>query len=49
MRTGVQIYESLLLLFIPVTGNIDLFGDSSDRSNDIDFLYNGNLKKAVFS
>ena len=47
MCTGVQINESLLLLFIPLAGSIDLFGDSSDRSNDIDILYNGNPEKAV--
>lgn len=41
--------SAIVLYGFPVAGNIDLFGDSSDRSNDIDFLYNRDLKKTVFS
>ena len=42
---GGQISKSVLLLFVPVAGNIAIFGDSSDRSDDIDFLYHRQLKK----
>ena len=46
MCAGGQISQSVLLLFVPVAGNIAIFGDSSDRSDDIDFLYHRQLEKA---
>ena len=46
MCAGGQISKSVLLLFVPVAGNIAIFGDSSDRSDDIDFLYHRQPEKA---
>ena len=42
----VQRENDIFPLFVPVAGNIAIFGDSSDRSDDIDFLYHRQLEKA---